>query len=127
MDNYHVPHRRSSGKNNDRLGAKLFSYYREEERDKIVEAAKRADLSMSSFIAKASIEEATRVLGEAPPKPLSLEDLLSELKNGVAQRKIEASVKRNGITFTMSGREETLLQKAGAQGGLLWAIHKTRK
>jgi uncharacterized protein (DUF1778 family) len=45
------------------LGAKVFSYYTQEERRMIEKAAKQEHRSLSSFVAIASVERARRVLG----------------------------------------------------------------
>ena len=45
------------------LGAKVFSYYTQEERRLIERAAKLEHRSLSSFVAIASVEQARRVLG----------------------------------------------------------------
>ena len=45
------------------LGAKVFSYYTQEERRMIEKAAKQERRSLSSFVAIASVERAQRVLG----------------------------------------------------------------
>ncbi|MFI5089573.1 MAG: DUF1778 domain-containing protein [Terriglobales bacterium] len=130
MATYYVPRRRSSGKNSDRLGFKVFSYYRKEEREMLAEAAKRTDSSLSSFVAKASIAEAKRVLEEGSPannQPLSLEDVLRALKTQVRQSELTSLVNRNGLTFTMSDKHEAMLRKAGAQPELLLQIYKARK
>ncbi len=45
------------------LGAKVFSYYTQEERKMIEKAAKLEHRSLSSFVALSAIERAQRVLG----------------------------------------------------------------
>ena len=45
------------------LGAKVFSYYTQEERRLIERAAKLEHRSLSSFVAIAAVEQARRVLG----------------------------------------------------------------
>jgi hypothetical protein len=45
------------------LGAKVFSYYTQEERRLIEKAAKLEHRSLSSFVAIAAVERAQRVLG----------------------------------------------------------------
>lgn len=56
----HIPSRRT-GKGP--LGAKVFSYYTQDERRLIEKAAKREQRSLSSFVALAAVERAQRVLG----------------------------------------------------------------
>jgi uncharacterized protein DUF1778 len=56
----HIPSRRT-GKGP--LGAKVFSYYTQDERRLIEKAAKREHRSLSSFVALAAVERAQRVLG----------------------------------------------------------------
>lgn len=56
----HIPSRRT-GK--IPLGAKVFSYYTQEERRLIEKAAKLEHRSLSSFVAIAAIDRAQRVLG----------------------------------------------------------------
>jgi uncharacterized protein (DUF1778 family) len=57
---HYIPSRRT-GK--APLGAKVFSYYTQEERRLIERAAKLEHRSLSSFVAIASVEQARRVLG----------------------------------------------------------------
>jgi uncharacterized protein (DUF1778 family) len=56
----HIPSRRTGKKP---LGAKVFSYYTQEERRRIEEAARLEHRSLSSFVAIAALEKAQRVLG----------------------------------------------------------------
>jgi uncharacterized protein (DUF1778 family) len=56
----HIPSRRT-GKGP--LGAKVFSYYTQDERRLIEKAAKHEHRSLSSFVAIAAVERAQRVLG----------------------------------------------------------------
>jgi uncharacterized protein (DUF1778 family) len=56
----HIPSRRTGKKP---LGAKVFSYYTQEERRLIEQAARQEHRSLSSFVAIAAIEKAQRVLG----------------------------------------------------------------
>ncbi len=56
----HIPSRRTGRKP---LGAKVFSYYTQEERRLIERAAKLEHRSLSSFVALAAMEKAQRVLG----------------------------------------------------------------
>ena len=56
----HIPSRRT-GK--IPLGAKVFSYYTQEERRLIEKAAKLEHRSLSSFVAVAAIDRAHKVLG----------------------------------------------------------------
>jgi len=56
----HIPSRRNG---QGPLGAKVFSYYTQEERRLIEKAAKREHRSLSSFVAIAAVERAQRVLG----------------------------------------------------------------
>jgi hypothetical protein len=55
----HIPSRRT-GKTP--LGAKVFSYYTQEERRLLEKAAKQERRSLSSFVALASIERAQRII-----------------------------------------------------------------
>jgi uncharacterized protein (DUF1778 family) len=55
----HIPSRRS-GKTP--LGAKVFSYYTQEERRLLGKAAKQGRRSLSSFVALAAIERAQRII-----------------------------------------------------------------
>ena len=55
----HIPSRRT-GKTP--LGAKVFSYYTQEERRLIEKAAKAERRSLSSFVALAALERAQRIL-----------------------------------------------------------------
>jgi uncharacterized protein (DUF1778 family) len=55
-----IPSRRTGKKP---LGAKVFSYYTQEERRLIEQAAKLEHRSLSSFVALAAMEKAQRVLG----------------------------------------------------------------
>jgi uncharacterized protein (DUF1778 family) len=55
----HIPSRRT-GKTP--LGAKVFSYYTQEERQMLEKAAKLERRSLSSFVALAAVEHAQRVL-----------------------------------------------------------------
>jgi hypothetical protein len=55
----HIPSRRT-GKTP--LGAKVFSYYTQEERRLLEKAAKLERRSLSSFVALASIERAQRII-----------------------------------------------------------------
>ncbi len=56
----HIPSRRTGKKP---LGAKVFSYYTQEERRLIEQAARLEHRSLSSFVAIAALERAQRVLG----------------------------------------------------------------
>ena len=56
----HIPSRRTGKK---RLRAKVFSYYTQEERRLIEQAARLEHRSLSSFVAIAALERAQRVLG----------------------------------------------------------------
>jgi uncharacterized protein DUF1778 len=58
----HIPSRRT-GK--IPLGAKVFSYYTQEERRLIEKAARMEHRSLSSFVAVAAIERAQRVLSRS--------------------------------------------------------------
>jgi len=58
----HIPSRRTGKKP---LGAKVFSYYTQEERRLIEQAAKLEHRSLSSFVAISAIERAQRVLGRS--------------------------------------------------------------
>ncbi|MBT9332997.1 DUF1778 domain-containing protein [Paracidobacterium acidisoli] len=55
----HIPSRRT-GKT--LLGAKVFSYYTQEERRLLEKAAKQERRSLSSFVALAAIERAQRII-----------------------------------------------------------------
>jgi uncharacterized protein (DUF1778 family) len=55
----HIPSRRT-GKTP--LGAKVFSYYTQEERRLLERAAKQERRSLSSFVALAAIERAQRII-----------------------------------------------------------------
>lgn len=55
----HIPSRRT-GKTP--LGAKVFSYYTQEERRLLEKAAKQERRSLSSFVALAAIERAQRII-----------------------------------------------------------------
>lgn len=55
----HVPSRRTAKKP---LGAKVFSYYTQEERKLIEKAAKLERRSLSSFVALAALERAQRLI-----------------------------------------------------------------
>ena len=55
----HIPSRRT-GKTS--LGAKVFSYYTQEERRLLEKAAKLERRSLSSFVALAALERAQRIL-----------------------------------------------------------------
>jgi uncharacterized protein (DUF1778 family) len=56
----HIPSRRTAKKP---LGAKVFSYYTQEERKLIEQAAKLEHRSLSSFVALASLDRAKRLIG----------------------------------------------------------------
>jgi hypothetical protein len=56
----HIPSRRTGKKP---LGAKVFSYYTQEERRLIERAARLDHRSLSSFVATAAIEKAQQMLG----------------------------------------------------------------
>ncbi len=56
----HIPSRRTGKKP---LGAKVFSYYTQEERRLIEQAARLEHRSLSSFVAISALERAQRVLG----------------------------------------------------------------
>jgi uncharacterized protein (DUF1778 family) len=58
----HIPSRRTGKKP---LGAKVFSYYTQEERKQIERAARLEHRSLSSFVAIAALERAQRVLGRS--------------------------------------------------------------
>lgn len=55
----HIPSRRAGKKP---LGAKVFSYYTQEERQLIEQAARLDHRSLSSFVAIAALEKAQQVL-----------------------------------------------------------------
>jgi uncharacterized protein (DUF1778 family) len=46
----------------------IISYYTEQEKQEIAQAAKQAGVSMSSFIASASLKEARHASSKRPPK-----------------------------------------------------------
>jgi len=124
---YYVPRRRSGGKDRDRLGCKVFSYFTDEERDRLSEAARKSDSSISSFVAKAANAAARKVLDESVPipnEPLSCEDIVRALKNKVPTTEIASLVTNNRITFSMSDKQEERLRNAGATDGLLLQIYK---
>jgi len=125
---YHVPHRRSSGKGmGRRLGEKVFSYFTTEERKRLDLAAKRQDMSLSSFVAKAANGEADRVLGPVPvfvPEPLSLDRIVQALKGRTKESEIEGLIQANGISFVLTEQAEKSLRKAGVGPELLLRIYK---
>jgi uncharacterized protein (DUF1778 family) len=46
----------------------IISYYTEQEKQEITQAAKQAGVSMSSFIASAALKEARHASSKRPPK-----------------------------------------------------------
>lgn len=125
----YIPHRRSSGKRgSDGYKEKIFSYYTKAEREQIEEAAKVAELSLSSFVAKAAKAQAVRVLGNAGTSdPLSLEDVRSHLRRRTPQSKVIEMIRKNGVRFHLSADQEDVLRSAGATTDLLFEILKAVK
>jgi len=56
----HIPSRRTAKKP---LGAKVFSYYTQDERKLIEKAAKLEHRSLSSFVALAALDRAKKLIG----------------------------------------------------------------
>jgi len=110
-----------------RLGEKVFSYFTTEERKRLDLAAKRQDMSLSSFVAKAANGEADRVLGPVPvfvPEPLSLDRIVQALKGRTKESEIEGLIQANGISFVLTEQAEKSLRKAGVGPELLLRIYK---
>lgn len=124
---HRVARRRSSGKGMaKRLGEKVFSYFTAEERKRLGLAARKQDLSLSAFVAKAANAEADRVLGPGPdvPEPLSLDDIVHALKRGTRESEIGKLIQANGINLVLTEQAEESLRRAGASAELVLRIYK---
>jgi len=114
--------RRRTG--NKRLGKKVFTYFDEQEHERLLTVLKMKKRSKSGYVAELVNAEVDKILGPAPvniAEPLSLQDVVEALKKN---RDVEGLVGTNGIGFKWTDEAERILRKAGARVELLFLIHK---
>lgn len=63
---------------------------------------------------------------EKPRDPLSKEEIIKLLKNGVPPVRVESLARQYGVSFELTGEAENQLQQAGAPDSLLEAVRTSR-